>query len=405
MQTHCGSILDKTLPMSIQLMNVNGVYGIPNIYCKWTARVPEDADTITLNFTRFSYTSKDQYSLETIYNDGRIIPRNLINNQYTFPADSLDQINIHYYSTIAHAQLPFAIDIISTQQGFTNFVGLFVALSVIILVCIVCSVFFYKYSKVIIENNRRIQERRAIENAALNNENANRQEELKKINKDILNNMFENELKPFLYRATLNDFNIPSCTVCLEEFNDESDVVKLVCKHIFHFSCLKDWLEKILLTPKCPCCNDYIIQIQKEDFDENFNTSRALNPTNVTTSGGNVITLNNNLQRIEPAIVNEMSPRVNVNNVNNLGNNNVNNIVNNNVTFNAINNNTNHQNMTVNYNVNQYHHIGQPMINNLVQRRSSVLNIPLNNLNVNQPNVMGVSVVIYPNYPPVNQNL
>ena len=34
-----------------------------------------------------------------------------------------------------------------------------------------------------------------------------------------------------------------------------SSTTYLFCKHIFHYECLKDWLNKNILMPKCPNCN------------------------------------------------------------------------------------------------------------------------------------------------------
>lgn len=42
------------------------------------------------------------------------------------------------------------------------------------------------------------------------------------------------------------------CAICLEELkNGEECVVFSVCGHIFHFDCIKHWLEK---KPTCPNC-------------------------------------------------------------------------------------------------------------------------------------------------------
>ncbi|KAK8793672.1 hypothetical protein WA171_002805 [Blastocystis sp. BT1] len=43
-----------------------------------------------------------------------------------------------------------------------------------------------------------------------------------------------------------------SCAVCLETFADSSDLVKLnACEHVFHRSCIEEW---ILTHPLCPLC-------------------------------------------------------------------------------------------------------------------------------------------------------
>lgn len=46
--------------------------------------------------------------------------------------------------------------------------------------------------------------------------------------------------------------NNPSCTVCMEEFEEDSMVRKMVCKHVFHQECIDKWLLEY--SYKCPMC-------------------------------------------------------------------------------------------------------------------------------------------------------
>merc|ERR1712216_468464 len=36
---------------------------------------------------------------------------------------------------------------------------------------------------------------------------------------------------------------IEDCAICLETFEDETDIVKTPCEHVFHLPCLKTWIE------------------------------------------------------------------------------------------------------------------------------------------------------------------
>jgi hypothetical protein len=261
MRNYCGGVLQKTIPMNIELVNNSGQYGARNLYCRWIARVPISAQTVNFNFTRYMDTG-DQYVLETFYTDGKSYFTPIEPKVISLEASQLMDITIHYLTSSSVQNLPFQIIITSSEQGYTNFIGLFISIGIIVLICIVCSIFFYRCSKVIMENNRRLQERRALELAlanAVNNLPSNREEEIKHQNKDLLNALFQNDLKPCKYTSELNEYNLPKCTICLEPFSPNTEVIKLYCKHIFHFNCLTDWLDKILLEPKCPVCNDYIL--------------------------------------------------------------------------------------------------------------------------------------------------
>mgnify|MGYP001210096406 FL=1 len=41
------------------------------------------------------------------------------------------------------------------------------------------------------------------------------------------------------------------CVICLNYFNDDNNIVKLMCEHRHHVKCIKRWLIK---NPICPLC-------------------------------------------------------------------------------------------------------------------------------------------------------
>jgi len=47
------------------------------------------------------------------------------------------------------------------------------------------------------------------------------------------------------------------CSICLEEWKLKEEFTALPCAHKFHWSCIKDWLEK---RNKCPCCNSAVFE-------------------------------------------------------------------------------------------------------------------------------------------------
>ena len=42
------------------------------------------------------------------------------------------------------------------------------------------------------------------------------------------------------------------CTVCLSEIEDEDEVYRLPCSHLFHTDCIKPWITEV--SNKCPIC-------------------------------------------------------------------------------------------------------------------------------------------------------
>ncbi|KAF1892405.1 hypothetical protein Lal_00010870 [Lupinus albus] len=66
-------------------------------------------------------------------------------------------------------------------------------------------------------------------------------------------------LRKFIWTKLLCCWNVPEledCAVCLEPLEDSESLIHLPCKHRFHSSCLKPWLDK---KSHCPCCRATII--------------------------------------------------------------------------------------------------------------------------------------------------
>ena len=56
---------------------------------------------------------------------------------------------------------------------------------------------------------------------------------------------------------TDDDDNSFMCTICQEEYNDETEVLCLPCTHLFHEKCIDGWLGKSI---ECPNCRSNIIE-------------------------------------------------------------------------------------------------------------------------------------------------
>lgn len=51
------------------------------------------------------------------------------------------------------------------------------------------------------------------------------------------------------------------CTICLSEFEEEEDVRRLPCMHLFHVDCVDQWLST---NKRCPICRVDIEAATKE---------------------------------------------------------------------------------------------------------------------------------------------
>lgn len=72
---------------------------------------------------------------------------------------------------------------------------------------------------------------------------------------DVKVTLTEEQFKKFK-ETTIDDSNInlynTSCNICMEEYKGSDIVTTLHCKHVFHKSCIHDWLCKERVT--CPIC-------------------------------------------------------------------------------------------------------------------------------------------------------
>jgi len=59
----------------------------------------------------------------------------------------------------------------------------------------------------------------------------------------------------------LKKINSSDCSVCKEEFDLESKLLKLPCNHYFHGDCVKPWLEQ---RNSCPTCR---FELPTDDTD------------------------------------------------------------------------------------------------------------------------------------------
>lgn len=170
------------------------------------------------------------------------------------------------------------------------------------------------------------------------------------------------ELKGEYYNSKLNTYN-SNCTICLDSYSIKSLVVSLLCKHIFHKECLKEWLEKNICNPKCPNCNFNVLK--NIYVDEKLNLNTRINRRNIYDNNNNINQNNNNNNYIRNNVQFENSRFRNnyiriLNNQHSeilrLRNNNNNNLIDNS-------NNNNNQDILLN-NINETRHLGSTAINN-----------------------------------------
>ena len=122
---------------------------------------------------------------------------------------------------------------------------------------------------------------------------------IEKRNEEIMRNLYKNELSPKIYYHENFRKELYKCTICQENFREgASFLVTTKCGHCFHFNCFKKYIQKNIISPKCPNCNKPILE------NENIFNKNNLNVTNSSSSNSQItnsthLTLNNDITHIE----------------------------------------------------------------------------------------------------------
>lgn len=122
------------------------------------------------------------------------------------------------------------------------------------------------------------------------------QDTLKRNNTMKVNALFETKLVEHLYKEEYNQYG-GGCSICLENFDKKSKVAITPCKHVFHYKCIREWVFKNILCPKCPNCNHEILK----DKEDNNNINEKDNYNNIN----NKENYNNNIPQTIQIVKNE----------------------------------------------------------------------------------------------------
>ena len=62
--------------------------------------------------------------------------------------------------------------------------------------------------------------------------------------------------RDLLLPINIEDINENKCSICLEEYTREYDIIELNCEHQYHKKCIKEWFK---INKNCPQCRKNII--------------------------------------------------------------------------------------------------------------------------------------------------
>ena len=204
-----------------------------------------------------------------------IIVSNIVESSTTTPTTISTTSN----TTITTPYSPGNYNPKSSSSNKGLIVGVVIG-AVVLILGIILGVFLFKRCKVNEKNN--------INNTSNNIITENNKEVLNIVNsnREKMDALFKTELLPTIYNKNnvINDCN--KCTICMEDFIDNSSVIiKTKCAHIFHEKCFKKLIDKNIICPKCPNCNYLILGPESEVILHNISIPSTFNQTYNTTIG------------------------------------------------------------------------------------------------------------------------
>jgi hypothetical protein len=294
MRKFCGEVFNRFLPFESPLRLVKNYYADQNLYCKWRAINTDPTQIINLNITKFNLDSPEKYFIEIFYYDGSSKVYEFTSKYFYVTSTAINFIILHFYSPKKTSYLPFtaSFEYADGVRISTNYLNIFIILGLVILGCLLLTIYLLRCSKFFSRKNAQnasnnpqinqqlgnvpasqriiqdfIEEREEYQNRMFLREEKKKQKSLAALDK-----LFNEELKIQKFYEK-EDKEFTNCTICLEDYVSDSEIITLSCKHTFHYTCLKDWIFRVLLHPKCPNCNANLINLQEEDSSESESES------------------------------------------------------------------------------------------------------------------------------------
>lgn len=179
-----------------------------------------------------------------------------------------------------------------TKSSVKNNTGLIVGiiLGIIALITIIIvGIYLYKRCK-----NKKVKNSSINNSNTFINDSTLTQQNIPIINnnKEKLNLLFKNELRPKIYNRNSTSNGCYNCTICMENFIENSSVIITTkCNHSFHEKCFKNWAFKNIISPKCPNCNDLILgpldsNLQNMTLPSNIDYTFQTSPNGTTSNFG-----------------------------------------------------------------------------------------------------------------------
>lgn len=271
----------------ITLIDNDKLFAAQNLYC---AYIYDQVNVFTNNNIIIKIVvSPSAINNVKIYltinnNENKITKKSITKGNFEENFKNTKKVKIELYFKDQLTVNPLSIKITKKEEK-KNY-NIYISIGIIILTCLVCGLIIFFISKKAAENAKRRQEiylrmaresqrrreafNQIIPSSSIDPSSSESELSAHEINTIKIEKLLNTTLAPIKYNKYLGvkDGNpCLICTICIEEFKEgKSKVCITPCQHVFHFKCLKDWLMKNVLTPKCPNCNYNLLQEEKNEM-------------------------------------------------------------------------------------------------------------------------------------------
>ena len=272
---YCGKIdydfsgSKESLTISLPAHN-NSLYGANKLYCEYTIYNRDSIESFTIQTTKKwgSLKMRVKYFFANIMNEI------ILGNQDKHIIMDSEILKIIFESNSEKNESPFVVEISNTFSSINKYIlVLIIVCSVLGLIGVIIFIIIWckRRKKIVINNNIN-----NFNNFYINNVNIINSMSTDRI--DLTN--YLKRIRPIKF-SELNknkkEIKNMKCPIDLENFEPDSDIILTECFHLFHYNCLKTFLEKNkqLKEFKCPLCNHvlYSNQIQEENEFNNENNN------------------------------------------------------------------------------------------------------------------------------------
>ena len=272
---YCGDIFynfrdkDKSILISLP-KNENSLYGRNKLYCEYTINNRDSIESITIHTKKNWGSLKVKYIFEDTYYE--II---LGNGDQNILMD-VDELKIIFESNLVKNTIPFEIEIVNTFSKINKIIIIVTSISafvIFVIIVIIIIVYCKRRRKISINNNIN-----NLNNIYINNVNI-----INDISTDRIGlTNYLNIIKPIKFNEINKDKNEIKnlkCPIDIENFEPDSDVILTDCLHLFHYDCIKTFIEKNkkLKELKCPLCKKVLYSTRINEITSSKNELKNSN--------------------------------------------------------------------------------------------------------------------------------